>query len=961
MQRSSSFQWGTQDGCASPGSPTSCPVGTIAYSTLCSSEYVPAGACVIIWPGTSPCGTPGDSCGCSHWWYYTSDFVVVGAFSPSPTSTPSPSPTRTPNFVVNGGNCGGPSGALSAPGEWKSHMGAGVSNYGNSWVCSASTFVAPAGSVITFTLTYASAETCCDRVNVYDGASSSAWLFTLTAVGDRVVSTSNYLTVAFSSDSSVVGLGFMASVSFDTTSLPAPSPTRTPTPTPTRTRTPSPTPTRTPYVDTSNVVVNGGRCGGPSGTLSAPGVWKSHTGAGASTYGNSWACTPSTFVAPAGSIITLTITYASAESCCDRVNVYDGASSSSPRSTLTAVGDRVVSTSNFLTVAFSSDSSVVDLGYVASVTFSSGGGPPSTTPSRSRTLTATPTPLPFTATATVVFEFEGADSTDMSAAALRALAAHVAGLLGLATSDVSAAVVAARRARALQAVVRVRVTASARALAASPAFAAAGGGTAGIAARMEAELLQVVGGTAWCAGAAGVPASQCRAPRSVAAAAISAPAAAAASVGAAVGGAVGGVLLLTCIIAGCCIMKRNRARAAAAHHSLFAPSLPAAYTTPVVATAPPPAPYAGPYGALPPYGTPSYGAPPPFYAPPYYGAPPGYGYPAAAYAAPGAAAGAPYGKPAGLALRRMESSDSGALSSGDPRPVDVDHEAEAVVLFGAWPGACAVCGDALVARARVRIDAAGAALCRGCAVSVLRANPVAPYDGATVVHPDAVAALCEGSAHAPPGAPALAAAEVRRIRDEIAADAHAHPARWHLAKCPVCAFRLQVPAPLHARGGPVVCHECTHRVCTRCDAAYSAAVVPPEPGRPPQTHEGVSCEAVARLRAEGAGLSAQQMRGLGVKACPFCGTLASHFRGHACHHIMPGGGCPGCKQEYCFASLLPMQQCRDQGHMGHALFCDWRCDCADCTFCKVGQPCAQVRAAADHTHTHSAPACFPAP
>ena len=88
MQRSATFQWGPQDGCASPATPTSCPVGYIAVSTLCDSESVPYGTCVIIWPTTSPCGTPGDSCGCSHWWYYTSDFVAVGV-------TASPSPSRS--------------------------------------------------------------------------------------------------------------------------------------------------------------------------------------------------------------------------------------------------------------------------------------------------------------------------------------------------------------------------------------------------------------------------------------------------------------------------------------------------------------------------------------------------------------------------------------------------------------------------------------------------------------------------------------------------------------------------------------------------------------------------------------------------------------------------------------------------------------------------------------------------
>ena len=266
-------------------------------------------------------------------------------------------------------------------------------------------------------------------------------------------------------------------------------------------------------------------------------------------------------------------------------------------------------------------------------------------------------------------------------------------------------------------------------------------------------------------------------------------------------------------------------------------------------------------------------------------------------------------------------------------------------MFGEWPAECAVCYAPLEALARVRLDAAGAAVCRTCACAALRSgSAVAPMDGATPVNPDAVAALCEGSAHAPPGAPSLSAKEVKRLRDAILADAHAHPARWSVSACPNCGSHLQVPAAVHARGGPVVCHECTHRVCTRCEAAYAAAVVPPAPGRPPQTHVGISCDAVARLRAAaGADMAPEEMRALGVKACPFCGTLASHFRGHACHHIAPITGCPGCKAEYCFASLLPYAECRAQGHMGHALFCDWRCDCTDCPYCRPGKPCAQCK------------------
>lgn len=145
----------------------------------------------------------------------------------------------------------------------------------------------------------------------------------------------------------------------------------------------------------TNEVVNGGSCGGPSGVLSAAGAWKSHVGAGVSNYGSSWDCTPSTFVAPVGSVITITITYASAETCCDRVMVYDGTynyyngNAGQTLYYLTTVGQSFTSTSNFLTVAFSSDYSVSGLGYRASVTFSSGSSSSSTSSSSSACLLCT--------------------------------------------------------------------------------------------------------------------------------------------------------------------------------------------------------------------------------------------------------------------------------------------------------------------------------------------------------------------------------------------------------------------------------------------------------------------------------------------------------------------------------------------------------------------------------------------
>jgi len=37
-----------------------------------------------------------------------------------------------------------------------------------------------------------------------------------------------------------------------------------------------------------------------------------------------------------------------------------------------------------------------------------------------------------------------------------------------------------------------------------------------------------------------------------------------------------------------------------------------------------------------------------------------------------------------------------------------------------------------------------------------------------------------------------------------------------------------------------------------------------------------------------------------TKCCPSCGFRATHYHGHACHHISPGRGCPVCKVHYCY-------------------------------------------------------------
>lgn len=80
------------------------------------------------------------------------------------------------------------------------------------------------------------------------------------------------------------------------------------------------------------------------------------------------------------------------------------------------------------------------------------------------------------------------------------------------------------------------------------------------------------------------------------------------------------------------------------------------------------------------------------------------------------------------------------------------------------------------------------------------------------------------------------------------------------------------------------------------------------------------------------------------KECPNpkCGERVSHFRGHGCHHIMPGKGCPFCGKHFCYACLMPYggpggqkRQCASNCPFN----CNANCDCPTCPKCTPGNPC----------------------
>jgi hypothetical protein len=160
---------------------------------------------------------------------------------------------------------------------------------------------------------------------------------------------------------------------------------------------------------------------------------------------------------------------------------------------------------------------------------------------------------------------------------------------------------------------------------------------------------------------------------------------------------------------------------------------------------------------------------------------------------------------------------------------------------------------------------------------------------------------------------------------------HENPTLWVLRACVACApptpALLQLPAALVARGGPVYCHTCTHRVCARCNVAWSAPLGGVNAAR---SHDGLSCAQADALRAADAAQRAQRDRlpsdaalaRLGIKKCPSCGMGVEKDDG--CDHMTcrTRGGCGG---QFCWECLAEYTPIFEHGNHMHQLSCKhWR-------------------------------------
>lgn len=96
----------------------------------------------------------------------------------------------------------------------------------------------------------------------------------------------------------------------------------------------------------------------------------------------------------------------------------------------------------------------------------------------------------------------------------------------------------------------------------------------------------------------------------------------------------------------------------------------------------------------------------------------------------------------------------------------------------------------------------------------------------------------------------------------------------------------------------------------------------------------------ASRQAEEAAFAQQvlHMAKAGIKYCPQCGCPGTHPRGHACHHISPGTGCPNCGTHYCFVCLGAFAGRMQFACMrGCPAFCSDLCDCIPCSECRPGR------------------------
>ncbi|XP_036448696.1 cubilin-like isoform X2 [Colossoma macropomum] len=203
---------------------------------------------------------------------------------------------------------------------------------------------------VNLTFTFVELEECCDSLRVYDGPTDDYPLLGRLPQDQKqnFISTRNSLTVVFSSDSSVTGQGFQAQWEFSD---------------------------KAPWgEDLTN----------SSGEFFSPQY--------PNNYPNNADCTWR-LLASETQFVNLTFTFVNVEECCDSIRVYDGPTDSYPLLGRLPKDQRYhfKSTRNYLTIVFSSDSSVTRQGFQAQWVFSEATPEPSAVPPEPSTEPPNPT------------------------------------------------------------------------------------------------------------------------------------------------------------------------------------------------------------------------------------------------------------------------------------------------------------------------------------------------------------------------------------------------------------------------------------------------------------------------------------------------------------------------------------------------------------------------------------------
>ena len=244
-----------------------------------------------------------------------------------------------------------------------------------------------------------------------------------------------------------------------------------------------------------------------------------------------------------------------------------------------------------------------------------------------------------------------------------------------------------------------------------------------------------------------------------------------------------------------------------------------------------------------------------------------------------------------------------------------------------------------------------------------------PFDG-TPVSEGTLAAIASYDPPADSGERVLASIEVARAEFRLAVIA-AGP-RIRLVPCPDC----HAPLPAPGRGAPALsfCEgrkgvSCGKAVCAACGSSWLAVGDLRHDAFTTCTAFGEAIAAVEAASAAAAAASSGGASGAQItatfKQCPVCNEGITHYRGHACHHIVPGRGCPTCASRgatthFCYVCLGPWPcagehgwRCCGQDNLLHVHwhppagpggngcwpYCDEACDCPDCPECAPNAPC----------------------